>query len=508
MNHSVRADLRFGTLPGLVLAAAERDPTGLAIDGEEALTFARLAEDVASVAAGLVGLGVAPGDRVAIQAPNSTRWVVAALAAQAVGAALVPVNTRYKGEETADVVHRSGARVLFTVRGFLGVDYWAQLTATGVALPIGVDLAGTGGQGLLPFGALRAAPRGLPHVDPASPSDILYTSGTTGQPKGVVCSHAQTLRVFGDWAAIVGLTASDRYLVVPPFFHCFGYKAGWLACLLAGATCVPQDIFDVPTVVTRLARDRITALPGPPALYQSLLDRASDVRAAPLRLAVTGAAVVPVELIRRMREELGFETVLTAYGLTESCGVATMCRRGDSPQTVSATSGRAIPGVELRVVGEDGQALAAGEVGELQVRGYNVMQGYWEDEAATAAALDGDWLKTGDVGRLDAEGYVQVTDRLKDMYVVGGFKAFPAEIEAVLRRFPGVLDVAVVGKPDARLGEVGLAFVVGEPGLDLDALDAWAKERLANFKAPRAYELVRALPRNASGKVLKRALRQ
>lgn len=507
MNASARADLRYGTLPGLVLAAAERDPGGLAIDGAEPLTFARLAEAVGSVAAGLVGLGVTPGDRVAIQAPNSTRWIVAALATHAVGAALVPVNTRYKGEETADVVHRSGARVLFTVRGFLGVDYWEQLRATGVRLPIGVDLGDAGGGGLLPFGALKVGPRPLPRVDPDAPSDILYTSGTTGKPKGVVCSHAQTLRVFGDWAAIVGLTASDRYLVVPPFFHCFGYKAGWLACLLTGATCVPQAVFDVPDVVNRLVRDRITTLPGPPALYQSLLDRAADVRAAPLRLAVTGAAVVPVELVRRMREELGFETVLTAYGLTESCGVATMCRQGDSAETVSGTSGRAIPDVEVRAVGDGGEALPAGGIGELQVRGYNVMLGYWEDDAATASTLDGGWLKTGDVGWLDDQGYVHVTDRLKDMFVVGGFKAFPAEIEAVLRRFPGVVDVAVVGTPDERLGEVGLAFVVGAPGLELAALEAWAKERLANFKVPRRYQLVDALPRNASGKVLKRALR-
>ena len=518
MNTSLRADLRFGTLPGLVVAAATRDPDGLAIDGDEPLTFSQLAEQVNEIAAGLVGIGIQRGDRVAIQAPNCTRWIVAALAAHSAGAGLVPINTRYKGEETADVVVRSGARLLFTVRGFLGVDYWDQLRATGVALPTGVDLGDEGGDGLLPFGALRGTRMLLPDVDPGSPSDILYTSGTTGLPKGVVCSHAQTLRVFGDWAAIAGLGPSDRYLVVPPFFHCFGYKAGWLACLLTGATCLPQAVFDVPAVVDRLVRDRITTLPGPPALYQSLLDRADAVRAAPLRLAITGAAVVPVELIRRMHDELGFTTVLTAYGLTESCGVATMCRRGDAAEVVSATSGRAIPDVEVRVVNESGGPLPAGEVGEIQVRGYNIMAGYWGDAEATAATMVcsgqpgsgsvAGWLKTGDVGWLDEQGYLRITDRLKDMFVVGGFKAFPAEIEAVLRRFPGVTDVAVVGMAHPRLGEVGRAFVVAAQEFDLDALDGWAKERLANFKVPRRYERVEALPRNASGKVLKRVLRQ
>ncbi len=506
MDASTRADLQFLTLPGLVDAAAARDPAGLAWDGAQRLTFADLAAEVGCLAAGLWAWGLRPGDRAAIQAPNQARWAIAALAIQAVGAALVPLNTRYKGEETADILRRSGARLLFTTRGFLGVDYWAQVQGQGLDSLVGIDLADEGGAGLLPYAALRAAaPIALPPVSPDAVADILFTSGTTGRPRGVLTTHAQTLRTFGDWAAIVGLRAGDRYLVVPPFFHAFGYKAGWLACLIVGATALPQAVFDVEAVVGRLVAEGITTLTGPPTLFQSLLDRAAAVRAAPLRLAVTGAAVVPVELVARMRSDLGFENVLTAYGLTECCGVATMCRAGDPPDRVAHTSGRSIPGVELRVVGPDRAPLPPGEAGEIELRGFNLMLGYLDDPEGTAATLKDGWLLTGDVGWVDVEGYLRITDRLKDMFVVGGFKAFPAEIEAGLRRFPGLVDVAVVGMPDPRLGEVGCAFVVG--AVDLDALAAFARQTMANFKAPRQYLSVESLPRNASGKVLKGLLR-
>jgi acyl-CoA synthetase (AMP-forming)/AMP-acid ligase II len=211
-----------------------------------------------------------------------------------------------------------------------------------------------------------------------------------------------------------------------------------------------------------------------------------------------------------MRDELGFETVLTAYGLTECGGYATGCRQGDPDEVVSLTSGRAIDGVEVRVVDEQGAPVATGEPGEVVVRGYNVMLGYWEDPEATAAAVDSDgWLHTGDVGVLDEGGNLRITDRLKDMYVVGGFNAYPAEVEQVLVRHEAVSEAAVVGVPDERLGEVGQAFVVARTGAqpDPDALIAWCRERLAGYKVPRRVVLVDALPRNATGKVDKKLLR-
>jgi acyl-CoA synthetase (AMP-forming)/AMP-acid ligase II len=226
-------------------------------------------------------------------------------------------------------------------------------------------------------------------------------------------------------------------------------------------------------------------------------------------LAVTGASVVPTELIRRMRDELGFASVLTAYGLTECCGYATGCRPGDSDEIVSLTSGRAVDGVEVRVVAPGGGDLPAGEAGEVLVRGYNVMVGYWNDPDATAATIDADgWLHTGDVGKLDADGNLSITDRLKDMYVVGGFNAYPAEVEQVLVRHESVSEAAVIGVPDARLGEVGRAFVVARASATPteEELIGWCKERLAGYKVPRTVVLVDSLPRNATGKVDKKVL--
>ncbi len=266
-------------------------------------------------------------------------------------------------------------------------------------------------------------------------SDVIFTSGTTGRPKGAMTTHAQTLRTFATWSAIVGLAEGDRYLVVNPFFHTFGYKAGIIACLMQGATIVPEPVFDVDKVLATVAAQRITVLPGPPTLYQSILDhpRRAEHDLSSLRLAVTGAAVVPVELVKRMRSELTFSTVLTAYGLTESTGTVTMCRQGDDPETIAHTSGRAIPGLEVRVVDDKGKELARGEPGEIVVRGYTVVRGYFEDPEATAQAIDDEgWLHTGDVGVMDGAGNVRITDRKKDMFIVGGFNAYPAEIEAAL----------------------------------------------------------------------------
>jgi acyl-CoA synthetase (AMP-forming)/AMP-acid ligase II len=212
-----------------------------------------------------------------------------------------------------------------------------------------------------------------------------------------------------------------------------------------------------------------------------------------------------------MRKELTFETIVTGYGLTEATGIATMCRHDDDPETISTTAGRAIPGVEVRVVDDGGHPLPAGEPGEVVIRGYNLMKEFFNDPEATAAAIDSDgWLHTGDVGVLDEAGNLRITDRTKDMFIVGGFNAYPAEIENMLLRHPGVGQVAVVGIPDARMGEVGMAFVVRRPGVDVaaDQLIAWARDEMANYKVPRYVEFVDALPMNASNKVLKFELRE
>jgi acyl-CoA synthetase (AMP-forming)/AMP-acid ligase II len=350
-------------------------------------------------------------------------------------------------------------------------------------------------------------------VSPDDLSDILFTSGTTGQPKGVMTTHGQNLRCFAAWSAIVGLRAGDRYLVVNPFFHGFGYKAGWLAAIMRGATVLPQQVFDVPAVLGRIGRDRVSVLPGPPTLYQMILAHPERAKydLSCLRLAVTGAAAIPVELIRRMRRELSFETVITGYGLTESTGVVSMCRPEDDPETIATTSGRAIPDIEVRCVDGAGNEVPRGEPGEIVVRGYNVMKGYFDDPAATAETIDtGGWLHTGDIGVMDTRGYLRITDRLKDMYIAGGFNCYPAEIENIMHGCAGVGQVAVIGVPDERLGEVGMAFVVPAPGTapTPEGIIAWCRAQMANYKVPRRVEIVEALPMNAVGKVTKFVLRE
>ncbi|HEX3946981.1 MAG TPA: AMP-binding protein, partial [Acidimicrobiales bacterium] len=345
-------------------------------------------------------------------------------------------------------------------------------------------------------------------------SDLLFTSGTTGHPKGVMSIHSTTLREYGTWAALAGLRMGDRYLLVNPLFHTFGYKAGMLASLMYGATVVPEPVFDVDRVLERIAAEKITVLPGPPTLFRGLLahpGRGSHDLSS-LRLATTGADIIPVELVVAMRDELGFDTVLTAYGLTESCGSVTMCRRSDPPEVVARTSGRALPNLEVEVVDAGGRSLPAGEAGEIVVRGYAVMRGYWQDPVATAEAVDAEgWLHTGDVGVMDPDGNLAITDRLKDMYVVGGFNAYPAEIEAILRGCPEVGPLAVVGVADERMGEVGcvyLAYQGDAAAAFAEGVLAWAREAMANYKVPRYAVVVDALPANAIGKVLKGELRR
>lgn len=516
MTTAVRGDVAWVSIPRLVELSAQRfADLEAVVDGDQRVTYAELSQRVRGCAGGIIRAGVQPGERVAIWAPNSLEWVIAALGALCAGAALVPVNTRFKGEEAGYVLAKSRAVLAFVGAPFLGMDYSAMLADQRAELAELASVVRLDAAGLAHFGTdpgATAIDRRINAVGGDDISDVIFTSGTTGRPKGVVCTHAQSLRVFDTWAEVVGLRAGDRYLVVNPFFHTFGYKAGILACLMRGATVVPMAVFDAPAVLAQVERERITVLPGPPTLYSSILDAPDrDGRdLSSLRLAVTGAAVVPVALIERMREELTFSTVLTAYGLTECTGTASMCRPEDDAITIAETSGRAIPDTELAVVGADGAPLPPGEPGEVVTRGYHVMRGYFEDPEATAAAIDADgWLHTGDIGVMDERGYLRITDRLKDMYVVGGFNAYPAEIEQMLARHPGIAESAVVGLPDPRLGEVGKAYVVPRPGAEINALEVitWCRERMANYKVPREVAVVDSLPRNASGKVLKYRLR-
>ena len=349
-------------------------------------------------------------------------------------------------------------------------------------------------------------------VTPEDTLDILFTSGTTGNPKGVVTCHGQNIQVFETWSATVGLRSDDNYLIINPFFHSFGYKAGWLSAIIRGARILPVKEFDLDTVMAQIESEKISMIPGPPTIYQSLLahPRRDQFDLSSLRLAVTGAAPVPVELVRQMREELGFEVVVTAYGLTETCGVVSICRPEDSAERISHSSGRAMAGMELKCVDKQGTEVAVGSEGEIWVRGYNVMRGYFNNPEETARTVTTDgWLRTGDVGVMDEAGYLRITDRIKDMFIVGGFNCYPAEIENMLCSMPGVARAAVIGVPDQRMGEVAMAFIVpqADSSITSEQVIEWSRSNISNYKVPRSVQLVSELPMNASGKVLKGDLR-
>lgn len=491
------------TIPAAVARAAERFGDREAVaDGGVRWSWTELHQRIRRCAGLLLGEGVRPGDRVAICSPNTHHWIVAALGGLHIGAVLVPINTRYTGPEMREILERTHTRALFVASSFLGVDRLALLEEAGATLPatvVPIDL----GKPADWHGDPTEVDELAAAVEPDSVSDILFTSGTTGRSKGAMSSHRQVLAVADAWAQCGNVTADDRYLVINPFFHSFGYKAGILVAVLTGATLVPESTFDVERALQLIETERITVLPGAPTIYQMLLD--SPARAArdlsSLRLAVTGAATVPVALVERMQNELSFDTVLTAYGLTEAV-VATMSRPGDDPKTIARSSGRATAGFELRI---------DPDTSEILLRGPNVMLGYLDDpEATTNAITDDGWLHTGDVGAVDEHGYLTITDRIKDMYICGGFNVYPAEVEQALARLPGVAESAVVGVPDTRLGEVGKAFIVRRGGVELSADEVvnYCKTTLANYKVPRHVEFRAELPRNAAGKVLKRTLRE
>jgi HIP---CoA ligase len=526
--------MRTDTIPHLAETAALKWPNAPAlIEDGRTWTFAELWTDARRAIAACLAHGIGEGDRVAIWAPNCREWVLAAIGVMGAGAAVVPLNTRFKGREAGDILRRTKARMLFTVDEFLGTKYPELLKDE--LLP---DLESIT---LLRAFVPTCETRNDPHEDTKTRSrdwdaflgngaayedqvdaslarltadhlsDIMFTSGTTGSPKGVMMSYARVLPQVQVWIGNTGLAAGERYLIVNPFFHSFGMKVGWVGCLMAGAVMVPMPQFDVAAAAECIERDRINFLPGAPTIFQMLIahKREHPFDTSSLRGGATGAATVPPILIEQIRSELGIRDIITAYGMTE-CVNITGCRPGDPVDLIAQTCGAAIPGNEIIIADDEGKEVPRGETGEILVRGQGVMLGYLDDPEATAEAIDGKgWLHTGDVGTMDENGYVRITDRKKDLYISGGFNVYPAEVEKLLSAHPAVAMVAVIGVPDNRMGEVGKAFVVLRPGTSATEADlkAWSRDNMANYKVPRSFAFVDDLPRNASGKVLKTELR-
>lgn len=519
------------TIPELLTEQQNFGDHPAIVDGDLRISYAELTELVRTTAKAYLARGVTRGDRVAIWSPNRAEFILAMLGAQYIGAAVVPLNTRYTGIEAAQILQRSGSCVLVLTDNFLGrsfsnmlneaLDEEAELELPDMRLIVNMDSEVAGN--CLPWNAFLAEGEAINDaaldsaaalVTPDDVIDILYTSGTTGLPKGVMSAQRQTLGVARAWAIGAELTSNDRYAVVNPFFHGFGYKAGMTTSLLAGTTIYPIPVFDADSLLKLVEREQITVLPGVPTIFTTLLDhpKLNDYDLSSLRFAIAGATAAPDSLFHDMVNILGFKRVAQAYGLTE-CVVATMSRLGEDIDHASQTTGPAVAETEIIIVDAEGNSLPTGEDGEIWLRGPNVMLGYFEDPEATAQAIDSEgWFHTGDVGRLDEHGCLKITDRIKDMFIVGGFNVYPAEVENVLRHHPAINESAVISVEDKRLGTVGRAYVLllhdADPKPTAEDITEFCKKRLANFKVPREIVFVDEFPRNATGKIQKSELRE
>jgi acyl-CoA synthetase (AMP-forming)/AMP-acid ligase II len=511
------------TIPRLVLGsvAAHGDRPAVAPPDGPIVTYEALLERALRAGAAWRALGVEKGDRVGIWLPNSLEWVEAALGAFFIGAVVLPVSTRMKGAEAAYTLRKSAAKALLARGSFLGADYAQMLEGEDLPALQHRIRTGPGESNWLSWEALVAEPSGVAmdavretglSARPDDLAEVIFTSGTTGFPKGAKISHRQVTRTYGFYADRADVRPGDRYLVIAPMFHSFGFKAGVIVSLAKGAAVYPVEVFDAGEALQIIAREKITVMGGPPTIFTSLLEanRAAGRDISSLHSIVTGGSMVDPAMIRALQDDVGVDVVVNAYGLTETTALVTMTHPDDPVELIAETAGRAIDGVEVRCVDAEETPVPAGEPGEIQVRGYNVTSGYFEDEAATATAISADgWFRTGDVGILDHAGYLRITDRIKDMIIVGGFNVYPAEIERIILTHPDVREVALIGVADPRMGEVGKAFVVPRDpaAFDPDAFIAWCRERMANYKVPRAVEALEALPRNPMGKIQKFLLR-
>lgn len=514
------------TIPMLVRNNARTNPEGIAIvDGDRRYTFAQFDRAMVEAVQAMMAFGIKPGDRAAVWAPNSVDWLIIGLGIMGAGGVLLPTNNRLKSAELADVVERTGVSAVFTVDRFLDVEYARSLRETladpDVAIiDIGNSYDG-GAPGVLHWRDLlekglaevtpEAAEERIASIETDAYSDIITTSGTTGAPKGVLMTHRKSLMNTEQYVKILGLDESDAMLLIPPLGLLFGFKFIFLLGTLTCSKVVIQSVFTADETMKLIDREGITYFPGPPTLIQDIIDSPArdgyDISS--LRHILLAGTTIQPRLIDRIKSESIASRVSVGYGLSETMAVA-MTRADDDPDKIATTVGRIFPGVQVRILGDDDQEVGPGEGGEIVVRTPTVMIGYYNDPALTQAAFTPDgWFRTGDTGVLDDQGYLTIIGRKKDMYIAGGFNVYPAEVEKCLIESGLAGHAAVVSIPDARLGEVGVAFVVPPPGgtIDVDALMQWSKKRLANYKVPRTIIPIEALPINANGKVLREELR-
>ncbi|WP_133365693.1 fatty acid--CoA ligase [Qipengyuania sediminis] len=488
--------------------AAERPETVALEEGEAKSSFAELESRTGRAIAVLRDMGVAKGDRVAWLGKNAKTYFELFYACSRVGAVMVPIGWRLAAPEVRYIIEDTGAKVLFTGDD---CDAAAQQACEGMANPPRVLLASE---------AERLIARAEPAAfDPAGPDDAvlqLYTSGTTGNPKGAVLSNANlfALRVpaseadepWSQWEE------GEAILVAMPCAHIGGTGLGIMA-LAGGVRAIVQPEFTPEGVLTAFEQG-VTRMFIVPAALQMVIQhpRAATTDFSAVRYVLYGAAPIPLELLREAVRTIPNAGFIQCYGMTETTGTVSLLPPADhtlegNPRMRSA--GRAVPGVEIRIVGEDGEELPRGQVGEVVVKSPSNMLGYWNLDEATAASLEDGWMHTGDAASMDGNGYIYIQDRMKDMIISGGENIYPAQVESAIYGHPQVAEVAVIGVPDETWGEVVKACVVPRAGVevDTDGVIAWTRERLAGFKVPKSIDVIPALPRNASGKILRRTLR-
>jgi long-chain acyl-CoA synthetase len=484
-----------------VAASAERSPTKTAIKLDDIeISYAALLGGARRVAGWLASLGVQPGDRVAINMPNLPQFPVIYYGILAAGGVVVPMNPLLKDREVAYYLQDSGSKAVFA---WEGMAEEAQAGAEQAGIPFISVGAG--------FTAELAAhePAEIADREPSDTCLILYTSGTTGKPKGAELSHANIQANMEAARDLIGSSSDDVIFGGLPLFHSFGQVVGMNAAMLVGATLTLLPRFDPAKALEIFERDKVTIMCGVPTMYVALTQFPTDKEydTSALRAAVSGGASLPVEVLRGFEQRYGC-TLLEGYGLSETSPIASFNHRDHERKPGSI--GTPIKGVEFRLIDTDWNDVAEGEIGEIAIRGHNVMKGYFNKPEATAEAInDEGWFRTGDLARVDSDGYYFIVDRAKDMIIRGGFNVYPREIEEVLYEHPAVATAAVLGVPDAKFGEEIAAAVTLMPGAQAseDEIREFVKARVAAYKYPRIVWVTDALPTGATGKILKREIK-
>ncbi len=503
-------------------------------------TYRELLDRAEAFGAGLLALGIAPGERVGIWSPNNAEWVLAQYGTALAGIILVNINPAYRLSEVEYALNKVGCAALITATQHKTSDYVGMVNALAPELALRregrlhaaklpqlrhvIQIGGPSAPGFIPFAevaalggtdAARAALRaGEPALQFDDPVNIQFTSGTTGAPKGATLTHHNILNNGYYCARTMRYTEADRVCIPVPLYHCFGMVIGNLACTTHGATMVyPAEGFDPLETLRAVAEERCTSLYGVPTMFVAMLTHPEfgGFDLSSLRTGVMAGAPCPIEIMRRCLHEMNMHEVTIAYGMTETSPVSFQSAVDDPLERKIGTVGRVHPHVEVKIVDAEGRVVPPGTSGELCTRGYCVMQGYWGDPERTAEAIDrAGWMRTGDLATIDEAGYCNIVGRIKDLVIRGGENIYPREVEEFLFRHPKVAEVQVVGVPDTRLGEELCAWVRLKPGetAEEEEIRAFCRGQIAHYKIPRYVRFVDAFPMTVTGKVQKFMMRE